>query len=124
MFYISILKETYEMVSNIVAFFMEMALVNGLIAYNLQYSTKKLTQKKFREKVIHSLLCNHSFTSKSGKRSNSDQTNNRLTQRHFLLKLEGTKQNNCMVCSNLTNCKGKVKINVAEKRTSYFAKNV
>ena len=47
-----------------------------------------------------------------------------LSFHHFPSKLEGTKQNNCVVCSNLKNCKDKGKDKYGRKKHHTFEKNV
>ncbi|XP_042224023.1 piggyBac transposable element-derived protein 4-like [Homarus americanus] len=105
-------------------FFVETALVNGCICYNIQNPLKKMSQRTFRENVIDGLLqgYNRRILKKRGRRSN-DPTDLRLVQRHFPRnnKLKQKSAPNCVVCSILpSECTKKGKGSCKRKQTSYY----
>jgi hypothetical protein len=74
-------------------FLIEVALVNGYICYNTQNPTKKLNQRKFREKVIDGLLDGFSRKEryKRGCRMSAPKEI-MLTERHFPRQFEDKKK--------------------------------
>lgn len=101
-------------------FIIEVALVNGLICYNIQNPTKKLDQRKFRAQVIDGLLAGY-----SRKILSADPTDARLVECHFpqnnMLKQKSPP--NCVVCSILpSKCSKKGKGNCKRKQTVYNCK--
>ena len=104
-------------------FIIEIALVNGHIAYNMQNNTK-MNQDNFRKAVIDGLVQNYTRREplKMPGRKRQAPLRNRLRERHFISKYEDNKHRpNCYVCSiERHQCKKKGKGNCKRKQTRYF----
>lgn len=105
-------------------FVLEVALVNGCIAFNLQNPEAKLSHKKYRQKVIDGLTENCSRRSLRGKRQSrsAGSTTDRLIGRHFPEQFEDKKHKpNCIVCSVMpSQCKKKGKGLCKRRQTTWF----
>ena len=82
----------------------EVALVNGCITYTKatkEAGLEPMSQSKFREKVIESLLQNHDRPDTRRGRPNPPQVLSRLNERHFIGKFNYLKYKpDCIVCSD------------------------
>lgn len=107
-------------------FIIEVGLVNGCIAYNMQDGVKPLTHKKFREEVIDGLLSKwEPATAVRRGRRMSNPLDNRLSGKiHFISQFDDkTHKPNCAVCSILpSSCSKKGKGTCKRKQTTYFCK--
>lgn len=105
-------------------FIIEVALVNGCIAYNMQNQSRVCTNKDFRQMVIDGLVSDYKKLSihKRKGRKISIASNERLVGRHFPTQFEDkTHKPNCVVCSIMpSSCKKKGKGGCKRKQTTFY----
>ncbi|RZF48805.1 hypothetical protein LSTR_LSTR003185 [Laodelphax striatellus] len=109
-------------------FLIEVGLVNGCIAYNMQENVKPLTHKQFRKAVIDGLLKNHEMITpkvRRGRRLSDTLSTQHLSGRIHVIDQFPDKSHkpNCAVCAIMpSSCKMKGKGACKRKQTTYFCK--
>lgn len=105
-------------------FIIEVALVNGCIAYNIQNPSSTCSHREFRERVIDGLVCGYKklSTHKRKGRRISIASNERLVGRHFPTQFtDKSHKPNCVVCSIMpSSCKKKGKGACKRKQTTFY----